>query len=122
MRNILTVAVAALMAGSVYAQTGTVYKAGEEGVKLPVLTKEVKPSYTADAIRRRVQGTVEVAAVVRAYGTVGDVKVTQSLDPDLDEQAVNATRQWQFRPGTKDSKAVDVQVQIVLTFTLRAKK
>jgi protein TonB len=69
-----------------------------------------------------VQGNVQVDAVVLADGSVGDVTVTKSLDAELDEQAVNATKQWKFRPGTKDGKAVDVLVQIELTFTLRAKK
>jgi len=98
------------------------YKIGEDGVKAPVLTREVKPTYTADAMRRQVQGSVEVEAIVQADGTVGDVTVKKSLDPELDEQAVNATKQWGFRPGTKDAKPVDVLVEIELTFTLKTKK
>jgi len=52
-------------------------------------------------------------------GSVGDVKVTESLDSELDEQAVLAVKEWKFRPGTKDDKPVDVEVQIELTFTLK---
>jgi len=96
-----------------------VYKPGKDGVKSPVLIKEVKPEYTEDAKSRGVQGRVEVSAVVKADGTVGDVTVTKSLDPDLDQQAVSATKQWRFRPGTKDDKPVDVEVSIELTFTLK---
>jgi TonB family protein len=97
-----------------------VYKPGEEGVKTPVLVRDVKPQYTADAKARGVQGTVEVSAIVKADGTVDeDVRVIRSLDTDLDQQAIIATRQWTFKPGTKDGKPVDVQVNIELTFTLR---
>ncbi len=121
MKSILTVALlAAVTTVAAYAQSP--YKATDDGVKAPVLTSEVKPKYTPGAMQRRVQGSVEVDAIVKADGTVGDVTVTKSLDPELDEQAVNATKQWRFRPGTKDGKAVDVQVQIELTFTLKPGK
>lgn len=119
MKRILIAALLAVLASAPgYAQNAP-YKTTDEGVKAPVLTREVKPKYTDDAMRRKVQGSVEVEAVVKADGHVGDVKVIQSLDPDLDEEAVNATKQWQFRPGTKDGKAVDVSVKIELTFTLK---
>ena len=122
MRSILVAAVLALVAPAA-AQSGSqpVHKIGEQGVKAPVLVKEVKPAYTRDAMDRGVQGTVEVDAVILTDGTVGDVTVTQSLDPDLDEEAVKATKQWRFRPGTKDGEPVNVQVSIKLTFTLREK-
>ena len=124
MRQILTLAATVMLilgsgAGqAARAQDQEVYKAGKD-VKAPVVLREVKPTYTEDAMRRRVQGSVEVSAVVKSDGTVGEVVVTKSLDPDLDEQAVKATRQWEFRPGTKDGKAVNVKVTIELTFTLR---
>jgi TonB family protein len=97
-----------------------VYKVGDEGVTTPVVVKAVRPQYTADAKARGVQGTVEVTAIVKADGTVDDdVRVIRSLDTDLDQQAIIATRQWTFKPGTKDGKPVSVQANIELTFTLR---
>lgn len=97
-----------------------VYKVGQDGVTAPVLVKNVQPKYSNDAKARGVQGTVEVAAIVKADGTVdNDVRVIRSLDHDLDQQAIIATRQWTFKPGTKDGKPVDVQVNIELTFTVR---
>lgn len=120
MRTILSVAVVAVaLVSSAAAQSRQIYKVGN-GVKSPVLVREVKPIYTKDAMDRRVQGTVEVVAVVKADGTVDDdVRITRSLDPDLDQAAITATRQWKFRPGTKDDKPVDVEVNIELTFTLK---
>lgn len=54
-------------------------------------------------------------------GDVGDVEVTRSLDKEygLDEEAVKAARQWKFEPGTKDGRAVPVQVTVEMTFALR---
>ena len=109
-------AVATLAPG--YAQNAP-YKVTDEGVKPPVVEKEVRPKYSKGAMERRVEGSIDVDAVVLADGTVGDVTVKKSLDPELDEAAVAATKQWRFRPGTKDSKPVDVLVQIEHTFKLK---
>jgi periplasmic protein TonB len=121
-RSILTVvAVAAVMGGVALAQaqSGEVYQIGN-GVTSPVLVKEVKPTYPEAVKSRRVQGVVELSAVVLPDGTIGDdIKVARSLDEDLDKEAVKAIRQWTFRPGTKDGKAVAVQVNIELSFTLK---
>jgi TonB family protein len=98
----------------------TVYEAGSSGVSLPTVLKEVKPAYTAEAIRNRIQGTVLMAAVVLSDGTVGEVTVLRSLDTTfgLDAQAVLAAKQWVFNPGMKDGLAVAVRVTIEMTFTL----
>ena len=118
MRTLITAAiVVAFASGAPLAQTN--YKIGEDGVKAPVLIKETKPKYTDGAKARGVQGRVEVSAVILATGSVGAVKVTQSLDSELDQQAVLAVKEWKFRPATKDDKPVDVEVQIELTFTLK---
>ena len=97
-----------------------VYPPGQ-GVTVPRLLKEVKPQYTAEARAAGIQGTVGLEVIVLKDGTVGDVKVTQSLDTvhGLDEQAVNAIKQWVFDPGTKDGKPVPVRVNAEVTFTLK---
>lgn len=99
---------------------GGVYRPGS-GVVNPRILREVKPQYTADAMRAKVQGTVLLECVVMADGTVGRVDVVRSLDPTfgLDQEAVKAARQWQFQPGTRFGEPVNVLVTIELTFTLR---
>jgi TonB family protein len=54
-------------------------------------------------------------------GKVATVTVTQSLDTQhgLDEAAVTALKGWQFRPGTKDGKAVAVIVNVEMTFKVK---
>ncbi|HMD33541.1 MAG TPA: TonB family protein [Vicinamibacterales bacterium] len=99
---------------------GGAYKPGN-GVSLPQLIREVKPAYTSDAMRAKVQGTVLVQCVVRQDGSVGDVEVIRSLDSTfgLDQEAIKAAKQWRFRPGTRLGEPVPVLITIELTFTLR---
>jgi len=93
------------------------------GVSSPQLLHEVKPNYTADAMRAKVQGTVEMEVVVRADGSVDPdrIRVTRSLDSifGLDRQAILAVTEWRFKPGTLRGHPVPVRVIVELTFTLR---
>jgi protein TonB len=93
----------------------------KDGVTLPAPVRSVKPAYTAAAMDARIEGAVELAVVVLDDGKVGEVTVTQSLDKEygLDTQAVEAARQWLFKPGTKDGKPVAVRVALQMTFTLK---
>ncbi len=99
---------------------GGVYQPGN-GVTLPRILREVKPAYTSDAMRAKVQGTVLLQCVVRPDGAVTDIQVLRSLDSvfGLDQEAMKAARQWRFAPGTRMGQAVPVQITIELTFTLR---
>lgn len=99
---------------------GGVYRPGN-GVTLPRVLREVKPQYTSDAMRAKVQGTVLLECVVRPDGSVGDVQVIRSLDPTfgLDQQAIIAAKNWKFAPGTRLGEPVPVLITIELTFTLR---
>lgn len=91
------------------------------GVQLPQPIQEVKPQYTADAMRAKVQGTVLLECVVLPDGTVGPVEVVRSLDSTfgLDQEAIKAAKKWRFKPGTRFGEPVAVLVTIELTFTLR---
>jgi protein TonB len=93
----------------------------DEGVTLPSVVSEVKPVYTQAAKDAKIQGEVQMAVVVNADGAVGDVNVTKSLDTQygLDQAAVDAARRWTFKPGTKGGKAVPVQVDLMMRFTLK---
>lgn len=105
---------AALQAQSV------VYKPGD-GVSLPKVVREAKPKYTRAAMQAKIQGSVWLECVVNDKGDISDVQVTRSLDKEygLDQEAINAARQWKFEPGRKDGKPVAVRITLELTFTLR---
>jgi protein TonB len=99
---------------------GGAYRIGN-GVISPQVLREVKPQYTADAMRAKVQGTVLLECIVMPDGSVGQVQIVRSLDPTfgLDQEAVKAAKQWRFVPGTRFGEPVAVLVTIELTFTLR---
>ena len=98
-----------------------VFTTKDDGVTLPTVERSVKASYTPAAMEARIEGMVLLDAVVLADGKVGDVTVTQSLDKEygLDTQAVETVKQWLFKPGTKDGKAVAVRVTIEIRFALK---
>ena len=102
------------------AQDSTIYTPGN-GVSLPEVTKKVKAEYTPEAMQNRIEGKVVLAAVVMADGGVGDVKVVESLDTvyGLDKNAVAAMKQFAFKPGMKDGKAVNVRIHVEMNFTLK---
>ena len=99
---------------------GGAYRPGS-GVSDPVLVREVKPLYTPDALRAKIQGVVMLEAVVLPDGSVGDVQIVRSLDPvfGLDQEAIKEARQWRFIPSKRQGLPVPVVVTIELTFTLR---
>ena len=59
-------------------------------VVAPEVIREVKPQYTRRAMDEKVEGEVSIECVVKADGTVGDMKIVKSLDPDLDKAALEA--------------------------------
>jgi protein TonB len=88
------------------------------GVTAPTLIRSRDPEYTGDAMRAKIQGIVELEVVVRPNGTVGEVRVTKSLSPDLDQQAVKAAKQWLFKPGTLAGSPIDVLVTLMIEFRI----
>jgi TonB family protein len=90
-------------------------------VKPPRLIKDIKPNYTAAAMDARITGVVVMEAIVETDGTVGDIRITKSLDRQLglDDEALSALKKWRFEPGTRDAVAVPVLVVVEMSFTLR---
>ena len=81
----------------------------------------MKPVYNPAAMQAGIEGTVLMDTVVLADGSVGDVKIVRSLDTmyGLDQAAIDAMKQWRFRPGMKDGSPVRVAVSVEMTFTLK---
>ncbi len=99
---------------------GGVFRPGN-GVDPPRVLREIRPEYTSEAMRARIQGTVWLDVVVLPDGTVGDVTVSKSLDTvfGLDSQAIAAARRWLFAPGMRLGEPVAVLVTLELFFNLR---
>jgi TonB family protein len=98
---------------------GGIYRAGG-GVSVPRVITKVTPRYTGEALRKMIEGTVVLEAVVTKDGCVSQIRVVRSLDPGgLDEEAIAAAAQWRFEPGRLGGEPVDVLVTILLDFSLR---
>ena len=86
----------------------------------PVAMTKVDPAYPPDVLRDRIEGTVTLYAIIRADGTVNNIRVLDSLDSRLDENAIHALAAWHFRPGTKNGEPVPVEAVVQIPFRMRA--
>jgi protein TonB len=85
----------------------------------PELIHRIDPRYTEPARKARLQGTVIVQAVIDEQGRVTDVQIYKSLPMGLDQAAVDAVRQWRFKPATLHGRPVKVYYSLTIHFTLR---
>jgi periplasmic protein TonB len=81
------------------------------------LIHDVAPIYPPEAGRARIEGTVVLLAVIGKDGTVQDVRV-QSGPPLLAQAAMEAVKQWRYRPYLLNGEPVEVDSQITITFNL----
>jgi len=86
-------------------------------VSAPELLRRVNPEYPALAQRAFVQGVVVLEATVNEQGRVIDVRVLRPV-PLLNEAALAAVRQWQYRPLLLNGRAAPFIVTVTLTFNL----
>ena len=94
-----------------------VYRAGN-GVSKPQLITKVEPEYSEEARKAKFQGIVVLAIVVDPNGNAINPRVMKSLGLGLDEKAIEAVRQWKFKPGYKDGKPVPVAATVEVNFRL----
>lgn len=104
----------ALAAMPLFAQP---YRVGGD-VKAPVVIKRVEPVYPAEARAARISGIVITEVVIDRTGVVRDAKVLKPLPFGLDQAAIDAVKQWQFRPGTLNGEPVDTIFNLTINFRL----
>ena len=76
--------------------------------------------YPRDAAKKRKQGRVVVEFVVNEDGSISDEKVTTSVFPSLDNEALRIIRNMpKWIPGEQDGKTVSVYYTIPVTFRLQ---
>lgn len=88
-----------------------------QGVSQGLLIKKVPPSYPANALRMRVEGTVELQATISKSGDITHVKVI-SGDAQLTRSASDAVKQWKYKPYLLNGEPVEIQTQITINFKL----
>lgn len=88
------------------------------GVSAPVLVHSVSPEFTEAARQANFQGSVSIQLIVDAQGNPQNVHVVRRAGLGLDEKAVEAVRQYKFRPAMYQGHAVAVQIIIDVDFHL----
>jgi TonB family protein len=86
----------------------------------PEKTSDVHPSYPPEAKEAGREGRVVLKIIVKKDGSVQYVKTLKSM-PEFDSAAIEAVRQWKYKPAMKDGEPVAVYVTVTVNFKLRGK-
>jgi protein TonB len=88
-----------------------------QGVTAGLVIHKVQPNYPPLAKTARVQGTVQLAAIIGKDGTIQNLHVV-SGHPLLTQAALDAVRQWRYKPYILNGEPVEVDTTIAVNFTL----
>ena len=81
------------------------------------LIHDVPPQYPPEAGRARIEGTVVLMALIGTDGTVKDVRIESGL-PILAQAAIDAVKQWRYKPYVINGEPVEVDSRITINFNL----
>jgi TonB family protein len=79
--------------------------------------KQVQPDYPKDARLHRIEGVVLVDVLIDKEGRVKKAEVVQG-DPLFAQSALDAVRQWRFKPHKKNGELIEFETTVALHFTL----
>jgi TonB family protein len=88
-----------------------------QGVSRGLLVKQVQPVYPRAAIQMRIEGSVELMATIAKTGSISEVKALTG-DKELARAAIDAVKQWKYKPYLLNGEPVDIQTQITVNFKL----
>jgi TonB family protein len=88
-----------------------------QGVSQGLAIKKTQPFYPANALRMGIEGSVQLMATISKKGDISAVKVLNG-DPSLARAAVDAVKQWKYRPYLLDGVPVEIQTQVTVNFRL----
>ncbi|MDR3701403.1 MAG: TonB family protein [Candidatus Sulfopaludibacter sp.] len=88
------------------------------GSKPPILIFKKEPEYSEAARKAKYQGSVILYVEVDETGQPNNIKVLRSLGLGLDEKAIEAVKQWRFKPGTANGVPVTMPTQVKVDFSL----
>ncbi|MGD0648087.1 MAG: energy transducer TonB [Acidobacteriaceae bacterium] len=88
------------------------------GVSKPVVLYQVEPEFSEEARKAKFSGNVEVYLWVDPDGKPSHIRVVRGVGMGLDEKAVEAVRQYRFKPAMKDGKPVQVDLYVDVNFQI----
>lgn len=81
------------------------------------LVRRVEPDYPREARQQGIQGVVVLDVRIARDGSVEDVQVI-SGQPLLVRAAMDAVKQWRFKPRAADGRPVEMETRVTLSFRL----
>jgi len=97
---------------------GGYYQVGGR-ISAPEVIHSVEAEFSDEARRAKYQGVCLISLIVDAQGNPQDIHIARALGMGLDEKAIDAIRQYKFRPAMKDGKTpVPVMITIEVDFRL----
>jgi len=93
-----------------------VYQRPRGKLAAPVPVRKVDPKYPQLAIKQHIDGEVILYAIIRKDGHVDSIQVVRSIDPQLDQNAMEALSRWEFRPATREGQPVELEAVIHIPF------
>ncbi len=88
------------------------------GVSAPVLVYQVEPTFSEEARKAKVAGNVLVNIWVDEKGNPTHVRVVRGVGMGLDEKAVEAVKQYRFKPAMEGGKPVTVEMNVEVGFQI----
>jgi protein TonB len=88
-----------------------------QGVSQGLLIKKIQPTYSPQARQLRLEGKVELQANISKTGNITEVKQV-SGDPILGRSAMDAVKQWKYKPYFLNGEPIEIQTQITVNFKL----
>ena len=88
-----------------------------QGVSSGLLIKKIQPNYPPLARQARIQGQVVLQAEISKDGSIQNLQLI-SGHPMLAPAAIEAVRQWRYKPYLLNGEPVAVETQVVVNFTL----
>lgn len=81
------------------------------------MIRQVKPPYPPLAKQARIQGTVVLEAIINKQGSVENLRVLTG-HPLLIQSALDAVKQWKYKPTLLNGEPVEVVTQVTVNFNL----
>ena len=88
-----------------------------QGVMSGLLVTKVRPEYPPDARGQRIQGTVVMRVKIDKAGDVSNIQLI-SGHPLLAPAAIDAVKQWKYKPYLLKGTPVEIDTQVTVDFTL----
>jgi TonB family protein len=86
-----------------------------------LIVTQVQPKYPEKARKSRIQGPVRLHVIISKEGDVASAESVDG-DPLLVPAAIEAVKQWKYKPYLLNGRAIEVDTQVVVSFTLTEKE